>query len=561
MSQKILRLSATYSVDCPGSCGVLLRELGELYAARRDNQPGNLPKAQQLSDFVNFQQHPDQIVSRAASRDYWLSLHDDGLQRIDFPSDRPRPTQRDYNADRTTIALDSDLTQSLRKAAKDQNTTLFAALMGGFAAYVTRLTGAEENTIGFSAAGQPLLGGGSLVGHCVSFLPLKLSTDLNAGFGAHLTSIGNSILDALDHQNFDFVSFVQDVQPERSGEFAPLITVGLNLDPSSKAVEFADFDVEAGSVGRAYENLDLFLNFVEFDQDLELQCTFNTALFDTETIVQRMTEYLKFLKQGALDPSLAMASIDFFSPQVPGEQLAFLPENSGFERDISIIDTFRRVRAQYPERVAVRVAGSGGDTSLSYAQLDDQSDFLVARLIGAKVGKGDTIAVLLPRSVDFVIAILAILKCGAVYVPLNVDAPDVNLTTLIEDSEARIVLTRSDVVSNQIENSFETVQLDQISAEPPTVLPTLPQRVGPDPAYIMYTSGSTGQPKGVVVPHRAVTSLVYSATFAHLDETSTIAFLAPPSFDASTFEIWGAVRRQPFCPVATTKLAGFCRCL
>ena len=156
--------------------------------------------------------------------------------------------------------------------------------------YLTRLTGANSNTIAFSAAGQALVGGSSLVGHCVNFLPLRLSANLDQGFAPHLHGISSAVLDALENQTLDFVSFVQEIQPNRDGNWAPLVTVGVNLAPSTKSIAFADLDVEAGSVGRVYEQLDLFLNFVESGEDLELQCTFNRALFDAQTMQRRMHE-------------------------------------------------------------------------------------------------------------------------------------------------------------------------------------------------------------------------------------------------------------------------------
>ncbi|MFI4950950.1 MAG: aminotransferase class III-fold pyridoxal phosphate-dependent enzyme, partial [Caulobacterales bacterium] len=157
------------------SCGVLLRDLGELYAARKAGRAPNLEPAQQLGEFVSFMQQPDQAEARAEARDYWLKLYGERLPRVEFPSDRPRPKKRDYAARRLELALDPAVVADLRKAALDNGTTLFASLIGGFAAYLSRLTGIADNPIGFSAAGQPLMGGKGLVGHCVNFLPLRLS--------------------------------------------------------------------------------------------------------------------------------------------------------------------------------------------------------------------------------------------------------------------------------------------------------------------------------------------------------------------------------------------------
>ncbi len=188
--QHLVLLTVHHVVADGWSCGILLRDLGELYAARKAGRAPDLEPSQQLGDFIDFIRAPDQSEARAEARDYWLKLYEGGLPRIEFPSDRPRPKRRDYSAQRLQIPLDPAVVASLRRVALDNGTTLFASLIGGFAAYVTRLTGVADSPIGFSAAGQPMMGGKGVVGHCVNFLPLRLSTDLDNGFGAHLRGSG-----------------------------------------------------------------------------------------------------------------------------------------------------------------------------------------------------------------------------------------------------------------------------------------------------------------------------------------------------------------------------------
>ncbi|MHA6262537.1 amino acid adenylation domain-containing protein [Arenibacterium sp. CAU 1754] len=520
------------------SCGVLLRDLGKLYAAHKAGAENPLEPTQQLSDFVFFQRDPEQKETRKEARDYWLDLYGSTFPRIDFPSDRPRPKDRDYSAKRIEIQLPRDLVDGLRRVALKSGTTLFASLIGGFAAYVTRITGVADNPIGFSAAGQPLLGGGSLVGHCVNFLPLRLSTDLEQGFGAHLKGIGASVLDALEHQNFDFVSFVQEIRPSRDADWAPLVSIGVNLDPSAKAMEFADFGVEAGSVGRAYENLDLFLNFVETGSDVELQCTFNRALFDQSTIERRMGEYLRLLSAGATTPEVPVGDLKLLEAEPDtGAAMSAETGTGDYRRDASVIDRFALMVKAHGNKPAVILAdGSEGD-GLSYAELDSLSDTWAARLAAEGVGKGDSVAVMLPRSVDFIVAILAVLKRGAIFVPIDPSTPAARVQFLLSDSGAKAILSQSDLAPADCGVSVLEMDREVSDVASAKVVAV----GGSDPAYIMYTSGSTGTPKGVVVPHRAIARLVLETDYARLDDSRVIAQLAPTSFDASTFETWGAL--------------------
>ena len=544
--QHLVLLTVHHIIADGWSCGVLLRDLGDLYAARKAGVVAALEPAQQLGDFVSFMGQPEQRDARAEARDYWLKLYGGALPRVDFPSDRPRPKHRDYSAQRLEIRLDPAVVAGLRRAALDNGTTLFASLIGGFAAYLTRLTGVADNPIGFSAAGQPLMGGKGLVGHCVNFLPLRLSADLDAGFASHLRGIGGSVLDALEHQNFDFLSFVQEVQPHRDADWAPLVSIGVNLDPSAKKMGFADLEVEAGSVGRAYENLDLFLNFVETDADVELQCTFNIALFDEATIRRRMEEYLRLLAAAAGDPDAPLGALEIIGA---GDRQRLLSDWNGaatdYPRDASLPALFREVAKLHAGKTALLVAETATDATprrrVSYADLDRLSDQWAARLRNTGVSRGAFVGLMLPRSLDLIVGMLAALKAGAGYVPIEPGIPAAATRLILENSQAVALLTLSDLAGTLEPDGVAVLAMDGPQPELAGESPPLLAADGGDPAYIMYTSGSTGAAKGVVVPQRAVTRLVRGGDSASLDATKVLAQLAPASFDASTFEIWGAL--------------------
>lgn len=544
--EHILLLTVHHLIADGWSCGVLLQDLGELYVARYEKRDANLEPAQQLSDYVNFLNQPEQLESRQEARRYWTELYDGDLPQAQIPGDRPRPKLRDYSASRFELPLDPEVVANLRSVARSSGTTLFASLIGGFAVYLSRLTGITDTPIGFSAAGQPLLGGQGLVGHCVNFLPLRLSTSMTDGFGDHLKNIGGTVLDALEYQNFDFLSFVQELQSERAADWAPLVSVGVNLDPSSKGVNFADFDVKAGSVGRAFEHLDIFLNFVETGTDIELQCTFNKALYNEATMRRRVKEYVGFLAKAAAEPNIPLGTVDFLDAKDRRKLISdWNDTGQEYPRNASIVDIFQSSVQSHSQKTALLVSEtanvSEGKGHVNYAELDRLSDEWAARLQDSGVKSGDFVLLLLPRSSDLIIGILATLKAGAAYVPIEPDTPATRRDFVLSDSEATAILTHSELADDIALEGVPVLKMDVATEAPVSPLTSPAATSGGDPAYMMYTSGSTGMPKGVVVPHRAVVRLVINSQFAQLDESRVLAQLAPASFDAATFEIWGAL--------------------
>jgi amino acid adenylation domain-containing protein len=527
------------------SCGVLVRELGKLYASRRDGTAPDLEPAPQLSDFVGFINQPDMMTARTEARDYWLDLYKDGLPRVELPADRARPTQRDYRAVRFVQQMDPAVVKGLRDIAKAQDATLFAALVAGFSAYLSRLTGEEVTPLGFSAAGQPLMGGTALVGHCVNFLPLRIASRLDLPFETHVRAAGGAVLDALEYQNFDFVSFVKEMKTERDVDWAPLVSVGINLDAAAKEIAFADFDVTADSVGRAFEHLDLFLNFVQTAEGAELQCTFNAARHDRASMERRMAEYMRFLAAAATAPATPLGQVDFVTPAELAQQTALSGAATDYPRDAGIADLFRNVAARTPTATAL-VAPDGA--RLSYAELDRHSDALAARLAAEGVGRGDMVALCLRPSADLIVAILATLKSGAAYVPVDPDLPAARRDFILRDCAARIAVAGADLTLPDY--------VTRLGTDAPDCTGALPVAGGSgDVAYVMYTSGSTGTPKGVLVPNRAVVRLVRSTDYARFDETRVFLQLAPTGFDASTFEIWGALLNGGTLALASPGLA------
>ncbi|MEM9317999.1 MAG: amino acid adenylation domain-containing protein [Pseudomonadota bacterium] len=516
------------------SCGVMVRELGALYVARRDGVAADLPAPIQLSDYLAYLNRADTIEARQEARAYWIDLYKDGLVRVDFPTDRPRPKTRDVAARRMTLDVPAATIDRLTELAAGEGTTLFSALISGFGAYLHRITGVPKNALGFAAAGQPLVGQAPLLGHCVTFLPLQVETQSGDTFESLLRRTGHGLLDALEYQNFDFVSFVKDVAKDRDLDWAPMVTVAINLDAAAKEAPFADFDAVTDSVGRRYEQLDLFINFMKTDTGAELQCTYNLALFDAETIERRMSEYLALLAAAAESPAVPVSRLDVVAPQDRAKLANWQGHAVDYPRDASLPVLFDQIAQSAPDSTAL-VAADGQE--ISYGALAAAADAWARDLVARGVKPGDYVGVLLPRGPELIAAYIAIMKAGAAYVPLDAGMPASRVAFILGDCSAQVVLSYG-APAVDLPDGIELVDL---AGNPRVWAGELPGASALDPAYLMYTSGSTGQPKGVIVPHRAIARLVLGNDFAQFDPSRRFLQLAPASFDAATFEIWGAL--------------------
>ena len=447
---------------------------------------------------------------------------------MELPADHPRPTQRDYRAVRFVQAMDPGVVKRLREVAKAQDATLFAALVAGFSAYLSRLTGEEVTPLAFSAAGQPLMGGTALVGHCVNFLPLRLAPRLDMPFEAHVRATGGAVLDALEYQTFDFVSFVKEMKTERDVDGAPLVSIGINLDAAAKEIAFADFDVTADFVGRAFEHLDLFLNFVQTADGAELQCTFNAARHDRATHGTPHGGIPALPRRGGHGARDAARAC-----RLRGAGRGRAADRSG-RRGLRLPARHRLSpisSARPPRRGPVPPRSSRPTARASPTPTSTAAPMRWPRGSRRKAWAGATWW----RSAS-----------APIHRPDRRDPRHAEGGRGVRPPGHRPPRRAAPLHPARLRRPgsprrAEAARPAAVTASLPTSPPLRPPSRGAgagDLAYIMYTSGSTGTPKGVAVTHRGIVRLVRNTDYATFDEHQVFLQLAPLSFDASTLEIW-----------------------
>ncbi|WP_440974850.1 non-ribosomal peptide synthase/polyketide synthase [Pseudomonas koreensis] len=531
----VLLLTVHHIVADGWSMGVLTRELMALYQAFSHGQPDPLPPlALQYGDYAVWQRRwlSGEVLQRQS--EYWQQTLDGAPALLTLPTDRPRPAQQDFAGSTVEVQLDERLSAGLKALSQRHGVTLFMTVMSAWSLLLSRLSGQTDVVIGSPVANRTRAEIEGLIGMFVNTLALRIDTSGAPNTAALLARVKARTLEAQTHQDLPFEQVVEIARPVRSLAHSPLFQTTLSWDSHvGPNLALDDLTLEGVAAPAQVAKFDLTLTLGEVNGVIRGSLEYATALFDQST-VQRYVGYLQRLLA-------AMVSDD----QTVLEQVPLLAED---ERQ-RLLCGFNATARDYPQALTVHgifqqqaaahpkaVAAVHGEHSLSYFELNAQANRLAHHLIGQGVQPGDHVAILLPRSLELLVAQLAIAKCAAAYVPLDIHAPSERQAFMVEDCHAAALLTLSGEV---LDYAAPRIDLDRLNlSAQPTHNPNLLQS-SEALAYIMYTSGSTGTPKGVMVPHRAIGRLVLNNGYADFNAQDRVVFASNPAFDASTMDIWG----------------------
>ena len=511
-----LLMTAHHAVCDGWSWGVIVDDLGQLYAEQIGAGPA-LDPAPGYADYVAWEQHESTSPTMQEHIDYWLArFAGSSLPVMELPLDRARPAVRTFASERIDHVLDRTLIDALRKTGAAQGASLYAVLFSGFSTLLHRLTAQDDLVIGIAAAGQMASNMPALVGHCVNLLPLRVAIDAALPFDALMRQSAGLLLDAFDHQNLTYGTLLRKLPVARDPSRLPLVSVMFNVDRDAAPNQgsFPDIDSVLGTVPRACENFELFVNIAPVAGGMQVEVQYNTDLFDKVTISRWLQIYEQLLRSAAASSAQPVGQLALMPAEEASALRALQPAPTARVGAPLMHAAFCAQAAQSPSNAALRSGGSG----LSYGELDARSNRLARVLREHGVGRGQRVGLCLPRDNDMVVALLAVLKSGAAYVPLDPDFPQARLDYYAQDAALAMLLTRSDVAAAprhwredaaarifelDTETSWAQASGDALAADPRD-----PR--AEDPAYVIYTSGSTGQPKGVAVPHGAVANFLQS---------------------------------------------------
>ncbi len=539
----VLQFTMHHIISDGWSLGVLVQEMGQVYSALfHGSEPKLEPLPVQYADYAWWQRSWLQGETLRRQRDYWVRALSGAPGLLELPTDRPRPARRRYKGARVLFALDQNLTGQLGQLANRCNATLFMVLQSALSVLLSRYANQDQVVIGSPMANRNNGGTESLIGFFVNTLALRTDLSGMPDFETLLARVRRASLEAYAHQDIPFEQVVDAVRPERSLSQSPLFQVALALqNVPFKNLELPELTLEPLRPTSVTAKFDQTWILVDGPCGLEGVVEYDTDLFNEATLCQ-YTEHFKQLLQGMVqDPTrciydyalMDQTELDMFVTDWNATAVAYPSQ-------CSIQTLFQEQAELHPQAPAYIVTGEDGeDQALSYGQLNRQANRLSFRLRQLGVRRGHPVAVFADQSFQMLTAITAILKAGGFYVPLDPGYPADRLLWMLADSGARILLKQSNLDLETPNLTILDPDLEDLGEFPDHNPDTVND--GDDIAYVIYTSGSTGRPKGVMIPHRGVVRLVRNTNYVSIKPGDCLAQVSNISFDAATFEIWGAL--------------------
>jgi amino acid adenylation domain-containing protein len=536
----VLLVTMHHIVSDGWSMGVLVNEFSALYAAFSQGQPDPLPALPiQYADYAVWQRRwiTGEVLQRQL--DFWRNHLSGAPALLELPTDRPRPAVQDYAGASFGFELDTELTANLKALSQRHGTTLFMTLLASWAALLARLSGQSDVVIGTPVANRHRAEIEPLIGFFVNTQALRIELSGALSVAELLAQVRATALAAQDHQDVPFEQVVEALSPVRSMAHSPVFQVMFAWQNTpAAALDLPGLQLEPVSASSTTVKFDLELTLHEAGEHIVGSLGYACALFDRSSIECHLGHWQTLLRGLVADDAARVARLPLLTPPEQQQLLQVFNDTAAdFPREHCIHQLFEQQVARTPEATALVFE----DTSLSYAELNAQANRLAHHLIALGVRPDSLVAIALPRSIDMVVALLATLKAGGAYLPLDPDYPRERLAFMLADSAPHVLITQSAVraVPGDFPTSMATLMLDAAPGPWQAWPATNPEPGASGPAhlaYVIYTSGSTGLPKGVMVSHRNVVHLwaalergVY-AQHAGIERVSLNASLA---FDAS----------------------------
>nr|WP_280922048.1 non-ribosomal peptide synthetase [Paenibacillus sp. PvR133] len=502
----ILMFDTHHIVSDGVSIDVLIEEFVHLYSGEQLE-----PLRIQYKDYAVWQQSDEQKAQLAKQEAYWLDMFRGELPVLELPTDYPRPAMQSYEGRTLQLFMHSEKSEGLKRLAAENGATLYMVLLAGYTILLHKYTGQEEVVVGTPIAGRNHSDVQPLIGMFVNTLAIRSYPAAGKTFLGYLKEIKETTLGAFEHQNYPFEELVDKVNVARDLRRNPLFDTMFALQNTENLeIQLPGLHLSTYASEEIVSKFDLSLDVTEIEEGLEYLFEYATALYKTETVEKLAAHYLQLLESILRNPSATIAELGILTPAEKEQILgAFNPA----QPEAAPAAAFHRLFEEQAERTPEEAAVVYENDRLTYAKLNERANRLAATLRASGIGRESIVGILAERSVDLLVAVLAVWKAGGAYVPLDPDYPAERVRFMLEDSGAKVLLTqtplreRAGAWLGEEELALAAVLYldDETSySEEGTNADSFHEARPEDLAYVIYTSGTTGKPKGVMIEHRSL---------------------------------------------------------
>ena len=515
------------------SLGVFQQEFEQLYRAFREGQESPLtPLAVQYADFALWQRRWQDDNALGQGLAYWQTQLAGIPARLELPTDRPRPAVQTFAAEAYTLSLSTDQVAALKRLSHAHQGTLYMTLLAAFVVLLARYSGQDDIVVGSPIANRQDAQLEALIGFFVNSLVMRVRVKPEARFTEVLSAVRHTTLDAYQHQDVPFERLVEALSPARSLSHTPVFQVMFALQNASiGSQQLKGLEIEPVAGGELRVRVDLEVQAVEHEGGMDVFWVYNRELFDRWRVEQMAQHYRTLLEGLVAAPEVLVSQVELLTP---AERQTVLETFNATDQPLpaaTLVELFEVQVRRYPDAVAVMCE----DQQLTYGALNRRVNQLAQHLQDRGAGPEVVVGLCVERSMELVIGMLGIFKAGGVYLPLDPKYPQSRLAQMVTDA-APVVVLSTEALQVRLPASCPVVALDKPALQAhlmhrPTPNPTTPL-LAHHPAYVLYTSGSSGRPKGVLVPHVAlINKLTTLSARLGLDTQTRFGVLTSIGFD------------------------------
>lgn len=527
----VLHLTFHQSVVDESSVGFFLEDLSRSYA-------GNplAPLRLQYADFAARQRESLKNPAFEAHIGYWKEKLR-GMSELELPADHQRPVVKSWRGGVVTASLPRALTDRLREFSSTHGATLFEGFLMVFNIFLCRYGRVSDIAVGVPESGRDRSETTPQIG--TFFNPVLLRTDLSGGPDsiATLGRVRQTVADANRHRDVPFEVLVEKLRPSRDSSRNPLFQIAFSCQQAAPLPALGAARLEALPSLATAAIYDLHFSLEDHDGEWQLVCKYNSDVFERETAHRWTRHFEKLMDSVVSQPDVPVDRLPMLGEDELKQLAGWREERTPYPADKTVGGIFVEVATRYPDKVAL----IQGSTQFTYSQLHAHASQLAVKLQGMGVQPGTVVGLALRPSPETIIGLLGILLAGGAYVPIDVEYPEERVRQIIKDAGLEYIVSNR-VTAASLPTGGHQFAFVELTEETPEIAEiAVPELTSQHPAYLLFTSGSTGRPKGVLIPHQGIVRLVHGTDYIAFGPQEVFLLAAPMAFDATTFEIWGAL--------------------